>query len=73
MRYTLCYAFQHRPRFEDEGRKRDAAQVGAGSQLGYDVGEHAALLGIHDGLVLLGRLVAALVSSCLVYGRPAAT
>jgi hypothetical protein len=73
MRNTLCYAFQHRSRLENESRERHTAQVGTRTQLGYNVGEHVALLRIHDSLVLLGRLVAAIVSSCLVYGRCAAT
>jgi hypothetical protein len=70
--YTLCYALQHRSRFENEGGERHAAQVGAWSQLRYDVREHVPLLRVHDCLVLLGRLVAAIVSSCLVYRGSAA-
>jgi hypothetical protein len=33
-------ALQHRPWLEDEGRQRNSAQVGTGTQLCYDVREH---------------------------------
>lgn len=36
----LCYSLQHTPGLEDEGGQDDAAQVGAGPQLGDDVGEN---------------------------------
>lgn len=43
IRYTLCYALQHRPRFEDKGGQSYPAQIGARPQLGYNMGEHWAL------------------------------
>lgn len=46
-------ALKHGSRLEDERREGDTAQVGAGSQLGDDVGEDGTLLLRYHGFVLI--------------------
>jgi hypothetical protein len=43
--HQLCYTFQHRSRFEDEGRESDSAEIGAGSELRNNVHEHYGNIG----------------------------
>jgi hypothetical protein len=47
-------SFEHAAGFQNEGREGDTRELGAWSQLADDVGKDVALLGGHDGLVLVG-------------------
>ena len=53
----LGYTFEHRPGLEDKGRERYSTEVGARPQLRNNVGEHIALLLVHNGFVFMGYFV----------------
>ena len=61
--FGVCHeigdAFQHRLGLEDEGRQRDAGQVGAWPQLADDVLEDIALFAADDRLVFVAALFGA--------------
>lgn len=55
MAHEICNSFQHTPWFQDKGWENDSTKVCTGAELGDNVHEHIALVGLdNEGVIFNG-------------------